>query len=55
MYANFYNKNQKCLFSVEVRNEHEAEHLSDKIFNEYPKVEDWSITEDQPIGILKVF
>lgn len=54
MYANFYDKKNKCLFSVEVNSEHQATHLADKIYASNKKVTDWTIT-DKPIGRLEVY
>jgi hypothetical protein len=45
MYANFYDVDDNCLFSVEVRDEHSAEHLADKLYATDDSIEDWTITK----------
>ncbi|HRZ18688.1 MAG TPA: hypothetical protein P5136_01410 [Methanofastidiosum sp.] len=46
MYANFYTKNDVCLFSVEVNGEKQAEDLADKLYASDKRIEDWTITEE---------
>ena len=45
MYANFYDKNDVCIFSVEVTGEKQAEDLADKLYATNNLIEDWTLTE----------
>lgn len=49
MYANFYDIEDNCLFSVEISSERQGEDLADKVYGSDNRVEDWSIT-DEPIS-----
>lgn len=44
MFANFYNKKDECLFSVEVTGEKQAEDLADKFYARNKKIADWTLT-----------
>jgi hypothetical protein len=46
MYANFYNEEEDCLFSVEVNGEKQAEDLADKLFSTDDRLDDWTITKE---------
>lgn len=48
-FANFYDKDDNCLFSVEVSNVHSAEHLADNVYYNDPLIADWTYTES-PVG-----
>ena len=52
MYANFYNKNNKCLYSIEVQTINESDYLANMIFNTDKRIEYKTDTEDTPIGII---
>jgi len=45
MYANFYNKKNKCLYSVKVKDEREAEKRADYEYKNCKEVDDWTITK----------
>jgi hypothetical protein len=51
MYANFYDGDDECLYSVLIRTEKEGEKLADYIYSTDKKVEDWTIT-NKPIGTV---
>lgn len=49
MYANFYDKNNRCIYSVKVETELEAHNQADRQFKECKEVVDWTLT-DKPIS-----
>lgn len=49
MYANFYDKRDICIFSVEVNGEKQAEDLADKVYSSNHLVADWTYT-DKPMS-----
>lgn len=55
MFANFYDKKCNCLFSVEIDTEKQGEKLADRVYQAYPKVADWTITEKAISNKIKTF
>lgn len=53
LYANFYDNENNCLFSIEINTEREGEHLADRVYQLCHEVEDWTIT-DTPFGEVKI-
>ena len=49
MYINFYDKNDKCLYSVKVNSEKQAEKLADIEYQLDYEIEDWTLT-GQPMS-----
>jgi hypothetical protein len=45
MYANFFNEQDECIFSVYIRTVSEGEKLADKMYTKFSIIEDWTITE----------
>lgn len=55
MFVNFYDKNNKCLFSVEVNSEKQGEDLADKVYQKYLLVNDYTITRQSKSKKIKIF
>jgi hypothetical protein len=55
MYANFFNKKHKCLYSIQVSSYVEADNIARLVFKDDKRVDYKTDTETQPLGILKIY